>query len=1010
MSGVASPPPATNGRMLGSLPYYDAMRRGALPTNFNLTTTSVRREGNLDVLTVEDGDAAEEVRICHIVDFNRHSFPVESVDEDGDPTTQQAPLPLSIALLRAAAVALALDHLNTGNGAVISEVGGLDGWCDIKFTTELFDTAGVETHAVVQVAEVLSRTTTNSSIRVGAATTATSVTDGGEVEELQVSQEGQQPCAFLGAWRSEVTAPLALLTSDFGYPQLSPLSLSEKLDDVELFPLLATMRPSTSHLARILVDLLDSELHLTHIAALYTDDSYGVSYVSALREAAANRGIIMQDVGFPSGAENMTLTVQALKDTGYKFFVGIVITAAEHVRLMEEAYRQGIAGSGEYNWVFTKYIGYDINSSPIMRKASTGVLDFYALPSIPGAGRYDVLIEELKALRNADDLEYLQSKLPSNNGRLSFESPIYSAQTFEDANEDTDTALYSGLALFYDAVVALGLGACSARNVSMAAAASPSQAQSPLLNAGEMHFHSTLASNFLGASGSVRFEPLSGSRDGPSALYILNNYVPDTARDSFVGSETSVDDKRGSSQDSTSNLTRVPVKHYVDGWVTLEPILYSNGKDQTPLSLPPQEVNMNYLGSVLRAIGLTLCGLILALSIACASWTHYYQEHRIVRSSQPIFLHAVCAGVFLAGSSIIALSFDDEAATRGSTGAGAACMAVPWLLHFGWVTAFGSLFVKMRRVVKIFHSPRLRRVTVQAKDVVMPMVLLLAINSTLLAIWTVFAVPSDDMWVRTPVAYDGFGRLSESHGKCNWSNGQPSILILLLVIDLLTLVITIQQAWVVRRLSLEFAESKWIARAMCMMLLISFVGIPLLVITNGDPSAVFFASTAIVFVSCMSLLTCIFFPKMSYQYHMRNEHLQQPMPSYLHNDVEPSDNGNRRSNGTRRSWYSARFHHLKPSGNRVLQAENSSSSSAEGAIVVNHPGTSEYFEAKIDMMEIEIRMLKAERAELQRRTQDEENNLNLDPVEVASSSSAETTAQTESNLQMLKSNGDVEST
>ena len=113
------------------------------------------------------------------------------------------------------------------------------------------------------------------------------------------------------------------------------------------------------------------------------------------------------------------------------------------------------------------------------------------------------------------------------------------------------------------------------------------------------------------------------------------------------------------------------------------------------------EVDYNYIGTGLRAVGLSLCAITLALSAFCAMWSElavegvqisfgtvlnlplsllpakYYEKSSVVRASQPIFLLIICAGTFIFGSAIIPLSIDDEIATE--RGCDIACMSTPWL-------------------------------------------------------------------------------------------------------------------------------------------------------------------------------------------------------------------------------------------------------------------------------------------------------------------------------------------
>ena len=91
------------------------------------------------------------------------------------------------------AVALAIQHLNTGDGSVIPEVEGLNDNCNVRFTLELFDSEMSESKGVDQTIEILNRKP-------------------GDVDK-------KLPCVFLGNGRSAVTLPTSIITGLAGYPQ-----------------------------------------------------------------------------------------------------------------------------------------------------------------------------------------------------------------------------------------------------------------------------------------------------------------------------------------------------------------------------------------------------------------------------------------------------------------------------------------------------------------------------------------------------------------------------------------------------------------------------------------------------------------------------------------------------------------------------------------------------------------------------------------------------------------------
>jgi len=66
----------------------------------------------------------------------------------------------------------------------------------------------------------------------------------------------------------------------------------------------------------------------------------------------------------------------------------------------------------------------------------------------------------------------------------------------------------------------------------------------------------------------------------------------------------------------------------------------------------------------------------------------------------------------------------------------------------------------------------------------------------------------------------------------------------------------------VRNVRAEFNETKWVSFAMVSSLQVLLLGIPLLVAMGDDANTRFFVTSAIIFLNDISVLVCIFAPKM----------------------------------------------------------------------------------------------------------------------------------------------------
>lgn len=284
----------------------------------------------------------------------------------------------------------------------------------------------------------------------------------------------------------------------------------------------------------------------------------------------------------------------------------------------------------------------------------------------------------------------------------------------------------------------------------------------------------------MGASGTITLDPKTGSRTSQSALYVMNNAIALPV-------------------EGSTNVTMQEIRtHYYDTrWIEVEntSMIFNDGTEHIMQDLPEQTVDYNYIGTGLRAAGLAMSALVVTMSVGFSGWTFVKVKTRIVKASQPIFLSFICFGTLLMGASMIPLSLDDEVVSE--QGASVACASFPWLLSLGWCISFSALFSKTKRINAIFHNPKFRRVKVEARDVMKPMLALLVLNVALLATWTAFA-PLE--WQRETTSLDEYGRESESQGQCSSDNPLP-FFIPLVVVNLGALGYAVMQAYVARKIS-----------------------------------------------------------------------------------------------------------------------------------------------------------------------------------------------------------------
>lgn len=796
---------ATTGRWLSTVQSYEAER--ALATN-------VTRIQNIDlartpvIIAEEDGPAnstmmntdttttTKTTPFCHLVMV----MPFSGFRPDR--------IPLKNGVFQGmAALLLAAQHLNTGNGTIVKQVEGLNERCKIRFTTEMLDSGQSQVVAVDHVINAISRTPD-------------------AVDE-------QIPGAFVGVARSAVSIPTSIITGLRGFAQISPISTSTQLDDPTQFRLFGRTIPSDAGTAIPAILYLYQQLGVKHLAVLHVNDAYGNAYALGLQLAAAEYApdMVIQSYDFPFGAtpEIVRNTIQLLKDTNYRYFFGIIFSTVHMEPFMTEAYDQGIAGTGLHNWMFSDSVSTSVFRDAYAKNSKLhlslrGTTRIGAVGGVPGIEIYDHFLDTMHELNNPQDIDYLQSKYPTYP-----DEPDYNVPLIKDDPEFFQRASSAVVPFVYDAAIALGLAACDAT-------------KDETYFDGQTHFESFKQLEFEGATGMNIYDTQTGTRVALTARFTLLNFVedPDASDGDIIRFKTLETDVFESGV-----------------WREVHPLVFNDGRTVGPPDLPQVALDLNYIGTPLRWLGFAMSGLIITLSLAFSLWTHVYRNARVVRASQPVFLYVITAGTMLMGASIVPLSLDDEAVSTDTCTV--LCMVMPWLFCFGWVLSFSALYTKTSRVNIILHQPRFQRVTVTICDVVKPALFLMAIVTVILTLWTSLDQPS---WEREITQVDNFGRDVESRGYCSYGGGLPYLVVLGTIL-LGVLIYAVYEAYRARNLSTEFAESEYIGLVLGVILLVSFLGIPIIVIAEHEPRSRFFASAGVIFIICLAVLVLIFIPKVN---------------------------------------------------------------------------------------------------------------------------------------------------
>jgi len=182
----------------------------------------------------------------------------------------------------------------------------------------------------------------------------------------------------------------------------------------------------------------------------------------------------------------------------------------------------------------------------------------------------------------------------------------------------------------------------------------------------------------------------------------------------------------------------------------------------------------------------------------------------------------------------------------------AACQATPWLAVLGYVVIYCSLFSKLWRINEVLQFRRNK--TVDMKKVLGPFVAMVICAILVLSVWTAV---SPLTWERTVI--DDF--TGESIGSCT-SEHSTAFLVPLACIMILSTVLAAIMAWRTKDVQSRFAESSWIFYTIFVQLQVLLVGIPVIVILDGESTdASYLGKVMVIWTIPMSTVLLLIGPK-----------------------------------------------------------------------------------------------------------------------------------------------------
>lgn len=711
------------------------------------------------------------------------------------------------------AVYLAVQHFNRRLPVVVKDLTQLLGGCDIQLSLEFLDTRQDPIEGPRQVLPTLNRAFSASYPN---ATTTT-------VQTFTESPlPNPPPAAFVGTIQSVVSETVSILTGVFGLPMISPSATSAELDDKSLYPLFGRTRPTSDTKARALVNYF-YRLGVRQFGMIFVQDTVGFAYQSATRNEANRLGMSVKFVRYKDGDEaSARKAVFDLADSKVTYFFG-VLSPSMWKFVFKTALGVGLAGNDDHLWILSSG-----GASMFQEQPNMYLEDRDLFRAVLSAGYIDDHAPVVPELETAYDEFYA----PTPDGRQQREEflQLHENRDFLRANRNDvvrPTRRLASYEMAYDAVMALGLAMCQLPN--------------EFFSGTEIYDELRHNVVFEGASGGVKFNPETGSRD-------------------LEGVEIALWNMQARGDDLKPVLSSLLTYHQDSLTIeTISPYIYWDGSTEVPDPLPPFGEGLRLIPGAELAVGYTICALAVLLSVGWSVFTFWYRSRKEIRMAQPVFLYMTCTGTFIIAITIIPLAQQEPSPTSALD---VACMARLWTASFGFTTSFSALFCKMWRLNKLLGSAKaFRRIKVTPIDVLLPFAMLLSCNTILLVTWSLV----DPLrWTRTPVpgSVDSLSRPTATVGSCRSKEAVNEVVFytVLFAINLCALLFANRESYKGRNHPKRYRATNNAEMTMLSVLELAIIGFPILFLLGGDPTMGFLATSILIGLLCTLILLPTFLP------------------------------------------------------------------------------------------------------------------------------------------------------
>jgi hypothetical protein len=585
----------------------------------------------------------------------------------------------------------------------------------------------------------------------------------GHQASQRFSAQPKPPCAMVGPYNDVPAEELSVLATSLKIPLTVNRAFNLRVVSDVTSPYSSQLYPYMPSSVQNLVDYLLLRDRTDFIATVYAFSDTGTQLSETISLFFSEYMISHEMVSYSLPIEDSlrfdTRTarnaLEKVKNLGFRTIILVLESALGEFPLIADAAEELELNNGDYLWIM-----FGDEESEIFRTNNTNINKL-----LNGAAFLSPLIPEATPITRAwiEQNGTMADKLNAFN-------PIEPGETgyfFAEPNFFETYFPFYGDVVMFDAVMATAMGACLAD-------------RDDVNNTGLAHVRGIRSVDFQGASGPVKFERGSagqGVRESSTFEWGVFNliFTPD---EGFV----------------SANVTDI----YSNGtWTKLGDFVYADGTTSPP-KLLRDVPDQNYLNGAIRAVGLSLMGIIMLGAVASCIWVYIHREHRVLRAAQPIALYVIAFGSAVSASSIFVISFDEnEGWTEEQLSR--ACMTIPWLVSLGHLITYGALFSKLWRINEVLQFSRRK---IDMKHVAWPFAMLAFLTVVILSVWTAL---DSLQWNRVELNES----TGESIGRCQ-SDQIAAFLVPLVVLLLIPTVLTGCMAWKTKDIDEVYSESQWI--------------------------------------------------------------------------------------------------------------------------------------------------------------------------------------------------------